>query len=429
MSGDVLGQIPGGIQVSFVDSGELEVQVGGVTTLVYRVSSSAPIATTLHPELELPSGWRAVSKLAPIEVSDSEPVVGFLTLRIPAFSPAGRYRVGLGFRTDSGQAITDQAGAMLVVPEVSGISLSIPSLTEYVRAGEPLQISISVTNQGNSPTAVHLDATGPIEAEIRLDSTRIQLAPRATRVVQLYLTTGSRVSHETIQEIYIHARGEKNPSVFKSVTARIHVIPGYGQLNGKLKTQPLKMTLQSVGDETGGAAQIGAKSRFQSLGGVLDLDVMLADRAKTPMFGSRDTYRMSYTSSRLVVRLGDQTQNLSPLSTHGDYGSGVGVEYQKNRFSVRGFAQRSRHQFPSQSLAGWSMGYRPNDKVGLSLNAIVRDGPYAGSFASARGQLNPIGPTHDLEFECGLDSNAGFDSPSCSAICQAELQTPTGNHD
>lgn len=367
------------------------------------------------PEVTVPPSWRVVSRLAPIQVSSPEPVVGFVTIRVGRSSTAGFHSVRVGFTDEARPEQTGFGDVAVSVPSISGIGLALQNPPRFVRAGERVEIPLMVTNNGNLYDQIHLDATGPMEANLRLDSSRVHLGPAETRLVRLVVETDSRLSLETIYDLYIHARSGKNRETFESLATRLHVIPGYGELNQRRATQPLNVSLQSVGDETGGSGQIGARTRLKAFGGDLDLEMLLTNRQNTPMFGSRETYRAAYSSSHLDLRLGDQTQQQSPLTSRGDFGAGVGLEVKSDAWSASGFGQRSRYRFPRENLMGGSLAYQPSDATRLSLNGVHRDGSYGGTAVTARGELRPFGANQNLDLECGIDAGQGVERPSCSA--------------
>ncbi|NNE69998.1 MAG: hypothetical protein HKN29_06495 [Rhodothermales bacterium] len=405
-----------GIDVEFVAGGELTLAAPGeVITVAYRVTAGGPWPRTLVAEAMLPDSWRLVNQLEPIEVTNGEPVIGFMTFRVGRASDSGLQEIRVRFTDQDRQSQSGIGAVSISVGSVSGITLAFPSPREYARAGERLEIPFRITNRGNRLDQVILDVTGPPEADLRLDSSQVRLGPLESRTVTLLLDTDPRLSLETVYEIYLHARSTTDPSSFESRTTRIHVIPGFGELNRRAETRPLNVSIQSVGNEDGGSGQIGARTNLDLLGGRVDMEMLVTNRDRTPMFGSRETYRFGYTSNFLGIRVGDQTQQQSPLTTYGDYGAGLGIEIKGKSWFMSGFGQRSRYRFPREGLSGWSLGYKRNDKTRFSLNGVRRGGGYGGSAITARTELRPFGDEQNLDLECGLDSGQGLDQPSCSA--------------
>jgi SPOR domain len=402
------------LEVSFVNGNEIAAESGSVSTLVYRVTTPIPGVRSLLSSVSLPPGWITIGAPLPLEVSGPGSAIGFISVRIPASSVADRYDLELTVQ-DADRLSPGTTGTVTVVIETThGLELSIPSPTEYVRAGDDVAVSVVIRNLGNAPISVWLDATGPPEAGARLDSTRVRLAPTSSRTLLLTMTTNERITRETLYETYIRAEAEGNDRSFVSATSRIHVIPLFATSEGGATSEPVQITLQSVGDERGAGGQLGASSSFGAFGGTLDFDMLVANRRNIPMFGSRDTYRLAYSTEQFALRLGDQVQYLSPLTSTGDYGAGAGMEFNSGRLFVKGFAQRTRYMLPAQRLAGGSLGLRAGNSTKLTVNALNRVGAYAGTIVSARGEFSPFSPRHTMDLECGLDSGTDFGEPSCS---------------
>jgi hypothetical protein len=396
-----------------VNGNEIAAESGGVSTLVYRVSTRTPGLRSLVASLSLPAGWITIGDALPLDLVGPGSAVGFLSVRVPASTIAGGYPLELAVQDADRLSAGTSETVTVVIETAYGLELSIPAPTQYVRAGDDVTTSVVLRNLGNSPVSVWLDVTGPPEARARLDSTRVRLAPTSSRTLVLTMTTDERINREELYETYIRAEAEGNTRSFVSASLRIHVIPLFARSEGRATIEPVQITLQSVGDERGSGGQLGASSSFAALGGTLDFDMLVANRRDMPIFGSRDTYRMAYSNEQFALRLGDQVQFLSPLTSTGDYGAGAGMELNRGRLFVKSFAQRTRHMLPAQSVAGGSLGLRAG-KSKLTVNALNRVGAYAGTVVSARGEFSPFSPKHTMDLECGLDSGADFGDPSCS---------------
>lgn len=403
------------LMVAFVNGNQITAEPGGVTTVVFRITSTWPSERTVDPYLELPGGWRIVGEARPLTMDGAGSMVGFISLRAPQTVAAGSYEIRLVVRDSARPKVQAAIDATVVVSSLFGIDLSVSSSAEYVRAGTDVLITVTVSNRGNEPVRVALDATAHPDVDVRLDSFSVHLGPMKSRSIQLTMSTDAHLTRETVYQTYVRARAEDLPASFESVIIRIHVIPAFSRSGQGIGKKPLLLSLQSVGDERSNGAQVGVSGAFDALGGTVDIEMLVANRQRLSMFGSRDMYRVMYTSDRFELQMGDQLQNLSPLTTTGEYGAGLGAYVTGGKLSFRGFAQRSRFTYPQQSLFGTSIGFRPGQGLAMSLNALHRVGNYEGTVVTARSVLTPFGPNHALDLECGLDSGADFEKPSCRA--------------
>ena len=130
------------LTVVFVDGNQIIVEPGGVTTVVFRITSTRPSERTVDFYLELPDGWQIVGEARPLSMAGEGSMVGFISLRAPRIVAAGSYEVRLVVWDSVRPEERASIDASVVVPSAFGIDLSVSSPVEYVRAGTDLLIAV-----------------------------------------------------------------------------------------------------------------------------------------------------------------------------------------------------------------------------------------------------------------------------------------------
>jgi Polysaccharide lyase family 4, domain II len=410
------------IRLEIVNGDTLTVAPGRISTIVYKISSSASRDREFQPHMELPEGWRLASPLTPIHVPAGGATIRFITFRVPSSARADSYHALFGVEDSSSPQSIASVNSLVIVEEVFSLDLTIEKLPDYIPAGRELISRLTIRNDGNSTVSVNLEANSSSGNAPWLDQSVFLIAPQDEVSVRARIRTDDQLLHKMVQQAYFRASISGHPEIVRSVTTSVNVVPIYTQIRPKAASMPLQVALQTAGDETGSIGQLSISGSMEALGGQISVDMTLAKQQRVPMFGDRDEYRLTYKSEKLIVNLGDHVQNLSPLTTRGEYGIGVSTVVKKNNVSYTGVFQRTRHVFPEQNLVGASVALTPAASTRLSANLLHRSGLYRGTLATARAEVQPFGRRNQVDVECGLDSGSGFNDPSC----RAEIRGATG---
>jgi hypothetical protein len=412
------GQSRLALGLEIVGEERLTVTPGEVVTLVFRVSNDGDRQLMVDPFFDLPEGWFAVRPSTQLEVPARARSVGFLSFRPPSTAGAGEYAVGV--RLGSG-AMSIQANVAVLVEAVERLSVRVSPEAGFVVAGNQHQLAIEVGNLGNTPALVDLKVRVTPSTVIQIDVESLELVPGEEGFVIATIETPEGPNQGLSYAAYVSASIRGHPDSFAAASAAFRVIPLWADASRARESVPMTMTLQSVGDELGSARQVGLSGKIPFRAGLLDVNVLYDRSNLTPLFGGRDRYQVSYLTQNLSVRLFDHFQALSPLTTSGQLGSGLGGEYRSGRFRFRGMAQTTRHMFPQQSLVGTSLGVSLTPSSTTSYNILYRTGLYDGTVATLRHEQVLAGGRSQIDLECGIDSGGGVSSPSCQAAASGTL--------
>ncbi len=385
---------------------------GDVVTVVFRVSNYGDGEAVVEPLFVLPDGWFAVQPSTNMVIEADAQSIGFLSFRPPAGATAGQYRVGV--RLGSGSTSLE-AGVDVSVQAVERLEVEVSPEFGFVVAGNTHQLHIRVRNAGNTSAVVDLEARTTPRRALGIDSHSLILAPGEESTLTARIATPRSVRGRLSYFAYVSASIRDRPESFVSESAVVRVVPLWGEGPRSRSSVPVTMTFQTAGDELGASGQLGITGKVPFLSGVLDVDLLSGRRNRTPLFGTRDRYRITYVTQNLSLRLLDHFQALSPLTTKGQFGTGVGGEYRGGRLRLRGTAQTTRYMFPRQSIFGTSLGFAWTPTSTTSYNLMYRTGLYEGTVATLRHEQTLGGGRSQLDVECGMDSQGGIASPSCQA--------------
>lgn len=402
------------VTIRAVNGDSALVSPGEIYTVVLNILNNERREQHLIPTLTLPEGWRLANLLSDFSLMGHESDVIFAMFRIPSSAHANLYTLqfDLAAASDSDFVIAS-ATLFLTVKKVFDIELSLEQPDRYLPAGTELDMQLTVTNRGNTPATFEIEARGSHDSSIRLEESRVELEPMESRTLEATMPTDDRLAHQVSQQVHFRASIKQHPSSFTSAEATVHVIPLYSRLKPKAPPIPVLLSLQTVGDEVGNSTQLGVSGHVDALGGSISLDLNLARKSHMPMFGTRDNYSLTYRSEAVDIKLGDHVHRVSPLTTNGQYGMGVSAGFRSGKFEYVGSYQQTRHIFPSQTFLSGTLQYNASSSSAYSVNILRREGLYDGTIVTTRAELSPFGSDHQIDVECGVDSNTAFSTPSC----------------
>ncbi len=411
------------VSVSVVGDETIGVQPGDVLTLAFRVEQSGSTAIRLSPQIHLPDGWRSLRPQGAVTVDPDAPTVRLISIHVPLRYLAGTYPVTFSILDPDRPEITSQVTASVSVSTLHELALDIDAPPAFVAAGKTLQSTLTVYNNGNAPADVLLSWDGSGAGTIDWSRREIEIASGASMDIPVAWTTDGDVTDVTTASYTITAQVIDHTDATAQISVRTDIIPLYEKLAARGTPVPLSLTIEAIGDDQSAQPVARFASTFDALDGNVEVVGTLANNSSQGLYGARNEIRVAYTSDKLDVVVGDQPQNLSPLTTWGIYRMGARSRVRYDEWDVTVLASRNRAYAPDDLVAGLSLKRHLSDASSLSTNALYREGLYTGSVATLAYDWEPTGARHALAAECGVSN---LSDPSCrmeTALARGPFRT------
>jgi hypothetical protein len=411
------------VQVQLVGPRVLDAAPGQIATAVFRIRNAHSRIRHYQAEVDLPDGWTLVTPVSTVEVAPGEATVRLVSVSVPRRTPVGTQSLTLRLRDDKRRVLQETPVAVRV-RAIRALRLQVLEAPSTVPAGEAFAVRAALTNRGNVPLDVRLDAESNRLFATRLEPDRLRLKPWETRVVT------ARVETEAAPSPFRHRLTLRARSAGGEPTADVlevtRVIPVAGRDGGSGEMYPVSVRLQALGEggtraqrvEVEGSGPLTSDGRYA-------VDLFARTPASTGISGyaRRDQYRLTVRAPLGTVRAGDQVYKQTPLTEPGTAGFGAGARLRRGNWSVSGHALQARRIGTGRQAAA-SVGVDLHPRLSLAANAIANRNRTDGSFASLRARVEPWKDAR-LEVEAGTGVESVPDDTGSDEGVRAEL---SGEH-
>jgi hypothetical protein len=392
---------------------QIEAKPATIAAVSIKVTNLTSEQQTYDATIDLPAGWKPVIREFPFEIKAGDSDVRLITFSIPSDAPAHRYEIRYSVRDHASPVHEAVASTEVNVVRVVQLDLKLLQAPRFVIAGTMFETVVLVTNQGNSAGYVQLSFQSSCDFPIRLDSTMINLAPKETRQVELYVTSDEK-SGKVNHILEIEAKSRQDTTIRVKISSGVEIIPRTTKLEEEYLIYPVSLRLREVGQDGKFAAQAevyGYGSLNEKKTDRLEFLFRAPETQTISTLGERDEYRISYRRDSLELYAGDQNYSLSTLTETGRYATGIGGSAQIGAISGGGFYNTTRWTTSSQKEIGGFVNYDIMKRATLGVNYLSKREQFSSDIMSVRGLFKPItGSILDLEYGTGVKDNKHDDA-------------------
>lgn len=390
------------VQVQHLGSAPVRVTPGATITAAFRVRNRSDSSRTVRLTADVPSEWSLATSLSSVTLPPQESTMRLIGLSVPPQAPAQSKRFRLRVADTTSPSVTGSARVEVRVRAVRKLRLSLLHAPGKITAGDPYSTAFAVTNAGNVPAQVRLQARSARGFPVQMDTSRVKLPPSKTTQVQATVRTtrGTRAAqdHLTLRASAQPLSTGSSPTLSgeaadSTVTARasVDVIPTSGEDKSPADRYPVSMRVQTLGNTGSQTGQIELQGGSDLAGNHsrrLGFFLRGPGRGQVSRFGRRDVYRATYTTEQWTLRGGDQVYRLTSLAAPGRYGFGGEVRHQTGDWTVGGYAQTNRRYGFGSQFASYAT-YDPHPRAALTASLLRNEGFYEGTLATIEGQFVP----------------------------------------
>ncbi len=391
---------PRGVEVRPSAKELLETEPRKAVTVAFRVNNKTSEKHEFTSDLELPKGWRLITRDFPFELGANETDIRLVSFFIPQRALAGKYEVTYLVREREYPSISDSYTVYVVVLPVRKLEVKFLQAPEFVIAGEDYEASFIVINESNVPTDVSLKIESEENLPSIVDTEKLRLAPGGSKPVAVWVETDLKLRKILKHRLQLTAQASEDQKVEAKAVSSVEIVPRITGVEESFHRIPIQTTFRQVGGKkTGFHTEISGKGTLDEQG-KRHVDFLLRgpDIQDKSVFSEGDEYRFGLWTKDYELHLGNYSSSLSPLTENYGDGRGIKGKLNLNNFGLGGYYQKDGWtKSGEERLAGY-IDYLIGEKYRISLNYLRKKELANAEIVSLHGELKPAENT-DVELE------------------------------
>ncbi len=318
---------------------------GNTYSVVLKITNNSNKSLELSPNIKLSHNWYLTSKLNNFSISPQKSTIRIINISIPSTAQEGKHQLLYSIedvKTNVFQTKTINVNVSKVV-KLSLYSLNIPN---FVKAGDSINMTFILKNEGNSEQMIKLlSKTG---STIK-GGDELILAPDEIRILELNKPTNLNLGKASVETIVIKALVTNEAPYQVSSYGTTTIIPVEPISDDVYKRFPVSITTTYVGQERNNQFDDGFQGEIYGNGSLdlknkhfLEFRAVGPDRLSLSSFNQYEEYFVNYKSPNTKAHIGDKSFSSSLLTEYVRYGRGVSLERKIKKLSVGGFYNKPR---------------------------------------------------------------------------------------
>lgn len=320
-----------GVEVRALTLQLIDVSPGHIVSLSFLVTSRSAQEEEFIERVDLPQGWQLVTPPGSFPLVPGEATTRLVAIQVPRGTPAGRYEVSYGVRSQRDYAIQDADAVVIVVGAVARLALMVEEKPESVLAGERYEVKLRLINQSNVALAVRTEVLSAAKYPATIEPTEVALGVGESTILVVRVRTDREEKQQRSHFVHVKAHPVEYPeekAVWLAVGTRI-VPRGFREFDAYHRL-PVAMSFRLSGSEETTQMQIeaAAEGDLDEAGRHrVELLLRFPDTRDTGIFGLREEWFVNYSGPNYDLRVGDQGYGVSRLGSRYRYGRGIAVDY------------------------------------------------------------------------------------------------------
>lgn len=297
----------------------------------FTVQSSSPFITPILAKAE-------------VKIAAQEKTVYIVPIRIAAEAAQGTYSVIL-YGTDRYDGTSFTKTTKVIVSGNRKLSLTSLDSPEFIRAGETIQASFLLKNNGNVTEKLILESKNAVVD----NDTYITLAPNESKVIRISKITNAELGQNEYQNLNLSVYSQDNPKENQTAYVSVRVISVKPTEDDVYHRLPVSASLSFIGMKNMGVYDNGFQGEIYGKGTLdkenknqIEFHAVTANPVEFNTFTQYEEYFINYKRNNFFVHLGDKTYSASYLTEYARYGRGAEIRYDFKKFSLGGFYNHPR---------------------------------------------------------------------------------------
>ena len=390
------------IGVQIAGQKNLVAKPGSIVALGIKVENRGAEAGSYKSHLDLPVGWRIVTRDFPFDLRSQTSDVRLISFAVPPDAPARQYDIRYSVRDTTGRE--GFTTFQVTVPPVVSLQLEVDQAPRYAVAGTKFATTFLLSNKGNSATSIRLRYRSSAEFPVLVDSTILHFGPREIRRLRVVVATDSK-SGRTSHTLELEAVSGLDSTVVVRASSVVEVVSRTTTAEVKYYDFPVTVRLREVGQgglfatqaEAFGSASLSEQHRDR-----LEFLLRGPETQTKSVLGRRDAYHIAYHANSFDLYAGDMNYTLSSLTEFGRYATGAGGRATVGGLTAGGFYNYNRWSPQTQTEGAGYVNYDFTKRAAVGVNFVRKNDFSNSEISTLRGLFTPFsGGNLDLEYGYG----------------------------
>lgn len=355
-----------------------ETEAGTIVTASFLVSNQQEGEETYSVDLELPPGWISIPFQEPFfTLKGQETKVELIAIRVPSHALAGRYPIKYKIQGRQHPSIISESSFFIEILKRSEIHSFIKQSPKYKIAGDPYEVTFTVTNTGNIGTEIEISVKDSMNFPVSIvseDST--YLKPGESKEFVALVTTPKDLKDSIRHFLTISTQIKDSPNTLCYLSSETDLFPkkptkedpyhclpmktvfGYGMKNGKKQ-----LFIEQYGS---GPLDEIKKKNLDLFARIPFIQGANVDR---DLGGLPENAYLHYWDSFADVYGGDGVYTLTPLTMLNRFGRGGSLSIHPGPVSLKGVYVHNTSSVPFSSIGG-DLSYSPTTPLSLSFSIL-----------------------------------------------------------
>ena len=368
-----------GVSILASDPKLVEVRPQEVITQPFVVTNGTKAKREFVAEVQLPKGWRAVTRELPYQLEAGEQDVRLVSFYVPLSALAGRYSLLYRAKDPRNAQIKAEEKVDIVVLPVVRVVLTAEEIPQRVIAGKTYRATFKVLSRSNVKAAVVLSLKSSNDFRATASPDHVDLPPGGSREIQVDVRTDEKLNRVLRHRLVLRAKVDQVADEdAPSASIQVEVIPRVTGEVDRYRRIPAQVKT-SWGHENGGSnAQVELSGYgFLDKDETREVDFLFRQPSGSDdlLFGFQDEYRISYATPDLDLHLGDRGYGLSALTEQYRYGRGFEARTELKSLEVGGYYMETHREQPGQRQLALALSERVRDDLDLGMNYLKKKSP------------------------------------------------------
>jgi len=378
-----------------------EVQPGQTITLVFHITNNTSSPLDLIGIVSLPEDWKLVTSEYPFSLEGGERDIRIISLYVPNDAASGIYNVVYRVKGRANPSITDYYTVTVRVASLMKLEITSLDIPEYVFAGSSYTITYLVTNKSNIDAKINFAAKINKNYPCEVVPSSLMLTAGQSARVRATVKTDSSIEVNFSQRVKFIASFASDIEAKTVIIRNVEIVPTRIRKKSGYHLFPVKVGI-SHGMQRNYRESSGTQVSVSGEGIIKDgTDKYLKFRLKGPdaygrsIFFEHEEYFALFKTSKFSIHVGDKSFTLSPLLEHFRYGRGIESGIKIGRFTLGGYAFKTRWLKPNETQKALYANYTPLKGAEIDVNLLNKEGRSRhGTLVSLRTRLTRFAGTN-----------------------------------
>lgn len=413
---------------------DVHLQPEEIFNQTYFIANNGEAEKDLAISLQVPDEWKVIQKIQQISLKPSAKKLVIFSIQVPSGFPVGEHPIDLYAIEKGSDDTLSVRRNVLTVNEIESVSLHFVKAPEIIVAGEQLEATYLLQNNGNTSKKVYIDT---YNCDVK-GSAEIQVEPGQSVPFTVYNLTSEELLEP--REINYTVRALLSGEIAESVFRSFKVFPSKTTRKDLFFRYPVTASATYLASNRNEKYEKAWQFELQGEGALdpegnhhLEFLARGPNNTNLSFLGLYDQYYIGYSNKNLEFFVGERAYSFTPLTESSRFGMGAENKIIFNNGLFFGFlwVKPRYYEKIESEIAGYT-GYKINDDNefrGYYISKKMEDSPESVQLASISAALKPFeSVSFDLEYSKGISPENSDDAFRANVNSHFSIFSLSGNY-